>query len=340
MIDFRSDTVTHPTPAMRDAMLSAALGDDVYGDDPTTNELQELAAQAIGKEAALFVPSGTFGNQLCLFTHANRGDEVIADDSSHIIQHEAGAGSVIAGVQFRTFEAEDGIIDPWSIEKRIRTSDDIHEPKTALICLENARSDGVAASLESLSLVRCASLKYNVPVHMDGARIFNAAAYLGIDAKDFSPYFDSISFCLSKGLCAPIGSIVAGSKDFILKARRKRKIMGGGMRQTGVLAAAGIVALKDMTKRLGEDNKNALLLAEKLSEIPCIEILNKGKIHINMVFAKIKKEFDCGHFISEMKNLGIILNCSETGEIRLVTHYWIKRDDVLLAAQKIKEYFS
>jgi len=253
-IDVRSDTVTWPTEAMRVAMASAPVGDDVYGDDPTMNELERLAAEMTGKEAAIFVPSGTFGNQLALFTWCPRGSEVILGEQCHIVQHEAGAAAVIAGVQTRTIFAPNGILPVDEIEARIR-GDDIHYPSTTLICLENAHSSGRVISLDSMKEVAALAKRYGLPIHLDGARLFNAAIALGVRAADIAAHVDSVMFCLSKGLCAPIGSMLAGPRDFIEKARRKRKIMGGGMRQVGILAAAGLVALKEMTGRLAEDHE-------------------------------------------------------------------------------------
>jgi L-threonine aldolase (EC 4.1.2.5) len=237
-IDLRSDTVTWPTDAMRRAMAEAPVGDDVYGDDPTINELERLAADMTGKEAALFVPSGTFGNQLSLFTWCPRGSEVILGEQCHIIQHEAGAASVIAGVQTRPIFAPAGILPPEAIEERIR-GNDIHFPPTSLVCLENAHSSGRVVPLSYMREVADLAHRHGLPVHLDGARLFNAATALGVDATEIAGTVDSVMFCLSKGLCAPVGSMLAGPRDFVEKARRKRKIMGGGMRQAGVLAAAG-----------------------------------------------------------------------------------------------------
>jgi len=340
LIDFRSDTVTQPTAAMREAMAAAAVGDDVYDDDPTTNELQALAAKMTGKEAALFVPSGTFGNQLCLYTHATRGDEVIVDENAHIIYHEAGASAVIAGVQLRAYPSPDGVIDPNEIEKRVRIGDDIHEPKTALICVENARADGRVTNLETLAEIRKISKRYCVPVHMDGARIFNAAAWLGVDAEKFAPYYDSMSFCLSKGLCAPVGSLIVGTEGFISRAKRKRKQMGGGMRQTGILAAAGLVALKEMVPRMKEDNDNAVYLAGRLAEIPGVTVTNADGIHISMVFFKISPKPDAARLVAAMRADGIVMSPDENGIFRFVTHYWVTRDDIDYAVERLKNFLS
>ena len=249
MIDIRSDTVTRPTDAMRAAMAQADVGDDVYGDDPTINRLEALGAQMLGKEAALFVPSGTFGNQLALFTWCRRGTEVILGDECHIVVHEAGAPSVIAGVQTRCVPNPGGVLAPQEILRRLRRQD-LHAPATSLICLENAHSAGRAVALADMDAVRAIADEWKLPVHLDGARIFNAAAALGCSARDIAARADSVMFCLSKGLCAPVGSLLAGTKEFVDAARLKRKVMGGGMRQAGILAAAGIIALNEHTKLL------------------------------------------------------------------------------------------
>ncbi|MDR1058369.1 MAG: threonine aldolase family protein, partial [Treponema sp.] len=273
MIDLRSDTVTQPTAAMRKAMAEAEVGDDVYGDDPTVNRLEALGAELTGKEAAVFVPSGTFGNQLALFPWCVRGSEVILGEECHIIQHEAGAASVIAGVQTRPVPAPGGILPAELIRKRLRRRD-LHAPATSLICLENAHSLGKVTPLSAMDAVRGIADEWGLPIHLDGARLFNAAAALaaGEGAGDASPDLyrmvkeiaaraDSVMFCLSKGLCAPVGSLLAGKASFIAEARMKRKIMGGGMRQAGILAAAGICALSEQPGQLAEDHRRARRLA-------------------------------------------------------------------------------
>ena len=237
-IDLRSDTVTLPTELMKKAMLNAELGDDVYRDDPTVIELETLASEMMGKEAGLFVPSGTFGNQLALLTHTNRGDEVILQADCHIKKYEVGASSVIAGVQLCGIEGEMNI---EKINQAIR-GEDIHFPRTSLICLENATGFGRVLSIDYMKAVYQLAKKQNINVHLDGARIFNAALALNVDVKEISKYADSVMFCLSKGLCAPIGSMLVGSKAFIERARKNRKLMGGGLRQVGIIAACGVVA--------------------------------------------------------------------------------------------------
>ncbi|HHV65686.1 MAG TPA: low-specificity L-threonine aldolase [Peptococcaceae bacterium] len=340
-IDLRSDTVTAPTQEMRDAMYTAQVGDDVYGDDPTVIKLEQYAAEIAGKEAALFVPSGTFGNQLAIFTHCRRGDEVILGEDCHIVVHEVGAAAVIAGVNLRPLTSNKGVLNPQDIASRMRSAeDDIHYPQTSLICLENAHSNGRVIPLENMREIFEIAKERHVPVHLDGARLFNAAAYLGVDAREITKYCDSVMFCLSKGLCAPFGSMLAGTKKFIAKARKKRKLMGGGLRQAGIMAAAGLVALERMRERLPEDHANARLLGEKLAEIPGIKVFTED-IHINMVFFDINGTgCEPAKLVTELAKKGIKINGAENGLLRLVTNYWVTRDDVLYAAKCIKEIVS
>ncbi len=340
-IDLRSDTVTWPTPAMRKAMAVAPVGDDVYGDDPTVNELEARAAERVGKEAALFVPSGTFGNQLALFTWCPRGSEVILGEQCHIIQHEAGAASVIAGVQIRPVDAPTGVLAPAAVRARIR-EEDIHHPVTSLVCLENAHSSGRVVSLAAMDAVRAVATARNLPVHLDGARLFNAATALGVSAAEVATRADSVMFCLSKGLCAPVGSMLAGPRSFIDQARTKRKIMGGGMRQAGILAAAGLIALDEMTGRLGQDHDNARLLAKLLAQVPGVS-LDPASVEINMVFFTAKVSGDPvafgGRVTSAMRDRGIVISPPFEGEFRFVTHYWIDRERVEATAKAFREAY-
>lgn len=327
-IDFRSDTVTKPTHRMREAMYKAEVGDDVYGDDLTVNKLQDYMAELCGKEAALFVPSGTFGNQLALFTHCNRGDEVILPEECHIIQHETGASAIIAGVQLRALPTTFGKVKLDAVERAIRKEEDIHYPHTSLICLENAFSDGTVVDVEYFKSMRELADKYNLKIHLDGARVFNAATALDIDVKEMMQYVDSANICLSKGLCAPIGSILVGDQEFIDKARKKRKLMGGGMRQAGIIAAAGYIAAKEMRLRLVEDHDNARYLADRLEIISGLEV-QRNRLDINMVFFKItdpklKELLTVERFAKE----NIIINPEEDGFIRFVTHYYITKEDI------------
>jgi len=339
-IDIRSDTVTQPTQEMREAMFKAEVGDDVYDEDPTMKKLEKYAAEVVGKEDGLFVPSGTFGNQLSIFTHCERGNEVILDDSSHIVVHEVGAASVIGGVQLRTINSDKGVMSPQDIKKRIRKGeDDLHFPSTGLICLENAHSNGRVVPLENMKEISEIAHENGIPVHLDGARVFNAATYLNVDPKEITQYCDSVMFCLSKGLCAPVGSLVAGSKDFIQKAKKKRKLMGGGLRQAGFLAAAGLIALEKMRFRLKEDHENARYLGEKLGEIPEISV-NLDDIQINMVFFTINKDICFEEITQFFLEKGIKINPPENGEFRFVTNYWVSKKDVDYIVETMKEYLK
>lgn len=326
-LDLRSDTVTVPTQEMREAMYIAEVGDDVYGDDPTMLKLEEAAADITCKAAALFVPSGTFGNQLALMTHCKRGDEVILGEDCHIVQHEVGASSVIAGVQLKTLRSEKGVMSPREIKSKTRDAD-IHCPDTGLICLENAHSNGRVIPLDVMEETYAIAHTRKIPVHLDGARLFNAAAYLGIEARKITAYCDTVMFCLSKGLCAPVGSMLAGTTDFIARARKGRKLMGGGMRQAGILAAAGLVALEKMTGRLNEDHANARRLGMELSKIPGVKI-NLDDIHINMVFLDLTGT-GCNvlYLMKGLQERYIKANPPDGGIMRLVTNYWIKADDI------------
>ena len=338
-IDFRSDTVTQPTEEMREAMHYARVGDDVYDDDPTAKELEKLATTMLGKEAALFVPSGTFGNQLCLLTHTRRGQEVIIADSNHIVQHEVGASAVIAGVQLRMLAAENGVVDLAEVKRKIRGAD-IHYPETGLICTENAHSCGKVISLEQMHALYRLAHDHNIPVHLDGARIFNAAIALNAKAKELAAAADSVMFCLSKGLCAPVGSMIVGQRDFIARARKNCKLMGGGMRQVGFLAAAGIVALQKMVDRLATDHARAKVLAAGLQEIPGITV-DRQRLDINMVYFRI----ECDQFpmatpeelLKHLKQQGILVNPSEEGMYRLVTHYWISDANIETLCQAMRQ---
>lgn len=335
-IDFRSDTVTMPTKEMRMAMAEAIVGDDVYGDDPTVNELQELAAKMVGKEASLFVTSGTMGNQLAIMTHTNRGEEIIVEENCHIVQHEVGAVAVLSGVNMRTIKGENSIMNPSDVERAIR-EDDIHYPRTSLVCIENALSNGMVVPLKTMQQIYEIAKKHNLPVHLDGARLFNAAAYLGVSAQEICKNTDSVTFCLSKGLCSPVGSILAGSKAYIEKAKKYRKLLGGGLRQAGILAAAGLISLKEMTKRLNEDHENALYLANKLCEIKGIK-LDISKIHINMVFFDMTATgYDTDLFVKKLLEKGIKSNGSENGLMRFVTNNDVSRQDIDYAIDCIKE---
>ena len=339
--DFRSDTITLPTNEMKEAMLNAKLGDDVHEDDPTVKELENIAAQKLNKQAALFVPSGTFGNQLCIATHTQRGDEIILSEQSHIFKYEAGAIPIISGAQSLTIDTNGEYLTAQIIKNRIREND-IHYPNTKLICLENALLKGIVMPIDEMKNIFELAKKNNINIHLDGARIFNAAISLGTNIKEISQYTDSVMFCLSKGLSAPIGSLICGNSDFINKARKIRKFMGGGMRQTGIIAAAGIISLTKMIDRLKIDHDNAIYLGRKLSEIENIDI-NKEEIQINLVHFKIKNDIDNSvnnNLVNYLNNNGFKILPSHGGFIRLVTSRAINRDSIDNLIGCIKEYFS
>ena len=323
-IDLRSDTVTHPTPAMRQAMAQADVGDDVYQDDPTTLKLETTAAQRVGKEAALFVPSGTMGNQLAILSQTERGQELITGYDHHIVIHEVGAMALLSQVNTRTIVHPDDLLTPEAIKAAIRP-DDIHAPKSALLVMENALSNGLVVPLESMRENYTLAKRHGLRVHLDGARLFNAATALNVDVKELTQYTDTVMFCLSKGLCAPIGSLLAGDQATIAKARKYRKLLGGGMRQSGILAAAGLIALNDMTLRLSEDHENALYLAQLLLKTGKVD-LDVNRVHINMVFFNFKDpHFNHDGFVEYLAQHNIKIN-PHWGNYRFVTHYWISRE--------------
>lgn len=326
LIDLRSDTVTRPTPEMREAMAGAEVGDDVYGDDPTVNRLQELAAELVGKETALFVPSGTMGNLAALLAHCQRGDEVIIGNKNHSFLYEAGGLSALGGIHSRQIPNEpDGSLLPAEVEAAIRP-DDPHDPISRLVCLENThnRCGGTFQSPDYTRRIAELAHSHGLMIHLDGARIFNAAVAQDVSAKDLAKHVDSVTFCLSKGLCAPVGSLLCGERDFIKKAHRARKMLGGGMRQAGVLAAAGIVALRKMIGRLTEDHQRAQRLAQGLSEIRGIK-LDAGTPATNMVFFDLSSEArpSAAEIQEQLRPQGILVSPTGTRRFRLVTHYWI-----------------
>ncbi|MFS0647167.1 low-specificity L-threonine aldolase [Siminovitchia sp. 179-K 8D1 HS] len=336
-IDLRSDTVTVPTQKMRDAMRDAVVGDDVYGEDPTINQLERLAAEIVGKEAALFVTSGTQGNQVAVLSHTQRGDEVILEEHSHIFYHETAGLATIAGVQARTIKGVNGQMPIPEIVSAVR-EDDVHCPSTALICLENTHGDsgGRILPLSYMEEVFQVSRQYQIPVHLDGARLFNAAIGLGVDPKEMTKYTDSVQFCLSKGLSAPMGSILAGPKEYIKRARKWRKMLGGGTRQAGIVGAAGIIALEEMVDRLQEDHIHAKALAEGLACIDGIDIDAEG-VETNMIMFFIDKlGVDAGEFIRQLNKFDILANPSGPFRIRFVTHRGITKDDIDRTIEAVK----
>jgi threonine aldolase len=344
LIDLRSDTVTHPTPAMRKAMAEAELGDDVFGDDPTVNALEERAAELLGKEAGLFVASGTMGNLVAQLGHLDRGQETIAGASTHMVSDEQAGHAVVVGTSIRQMpERPDGTWDLAALEEAFRDPRDLHEPITGLVALENthAHTMGRPLSLDYTVAVAEIARRHGVPLYVDGARLFNATVALGLTPKALAEPADSVSFCLSKGLACPIGSVVVGKADFIHRARRGRKLVGGGMRQVGVLAAAGLVALSDgpdgMIERLAEDHANARRLAEGLSQLDGIESagglaqpapgrLDPSRAVTNFVVFRVRG--DRAAFLDELRRRGILMVEYPHGTVRAVTHYGISAADV------------
>lgn len=325
-IDLRSDTVTQPTPEMREAMYRAEVGDDVFGDDPTVNRLQELAAEMTGHEAALFVSSGTMGNLVGILSHCGRGDEAILGARSHSVLYEGGGISALGGVHSRqVMEQPDGSLALSEVEPLIR-GDDEHYPVSRLIGIENThnRCGGTYQPPEYIRSLADFAHDRGLVVHMDGARVFNAAAALGVDVKELTAPVDSVTFCLSKGLCAPVGSVLCGSRQFIHSARRLRKHVGGGMRQAGIIAAAGIVSLQKMTRRLGEDHARARNLAEGLSETPGIQV-DPGSPATNMIYFNLVDgtAMTGPKMEAAMQRHGVLIHSVDERRIRVVTHYWI-----------------
>ncbi|RPH59367.1 MAG: low-specificity L-threonine aldolase [Chloroflexi bacterium] len=338
-IDLRSDTVTQPTPAMREAMAKAPVGDDVFGDDPTINQLQELAAEKLGKEAGLYVPSGTMGNLAAILSHCTRGDEAIMGKRSHTFLYEGGGISTLGGVHScQINEQPNGALALEDIEAVLRDADDPHQPVSRLIEIENThnRCGGTYQSPEYLRQLGDFAHARGLVVHMDGARLFNAAVAQGVDVKQLSGPVDSVTFCLSKGLCAPVGSVLCGSREFIKKARKIRKHLGGGMRQAGIIAAAGIVALETMVERLADDHARARKLAAGLRAIPGLLV---DEPPTNMVFfnladsAKVTAE----QIEEEMKERGILVHATGARRFRLVTHYWIDDAAVEKTVEGLKQ---
>ena len=326
-VDLRSDTVTKPTPEMREAMAEAEVGDDVYMDDPTVNALQEKAAEMLGKEDSLFVPSGTMGNLLALLVHCQRGDEVIVGDKSHIYVNEAGGMSALGGIHPHPLKNQtDGTLALDEILAAIQ-SEDVHHTITRLICLGNTQNacGGVVLSADYMRAVGKIARENNLSLHVDGARIFNAATALNISVKDLVEPADSVMFCLSKGLVSPVGSMLVGTKKFINRARHLRKMVGGGMRQAGVLAAAGLISLEKMSTRLGQDHARAKKLFEGLNQVQGLKLDAFGSSSTNMVFFNLADEvkLSVDQIIEEMKKHGVLVDWAGPRRFRLVTHYWV-----------------
>ncbi|MGD2206743.1 MAG: low-specificity L-threonine aldolase [Anaerolineae bacterium] len=342
IVDLRSDTVTLPTLAMRQAIFEAELGDDVYGEDPTINRLEALSAERLGKEAAMFVPSGTMANLTCLLTHCARGEEAIMGHMAHTFLFEAGGSAAVGGIHPRTVPNQpDGTLKLDDIQAAIR-ADNPHYPRTRLICLENThnRCGGAVLTPDYMAQVHALADRYGLSIHLDGARIFNAAVALGVEPALLARHADSVSFCLSKGLSAPVGSLVCGSTEFVQEARRARKVLGGGMRQAGVLAAAGIVALETMVDRLAEDHAHAYQLAEGLADLPGI-VLDPARVQTNIVIFEMAPEtLSPADFAAGLAALGLKVNPIEGRRLRAVTHHSIEAADIdwaIAAARRVLE---
>ncbi|MBI4198823.1 MAG: low-specificity L-threonine aldolase [Chloroflexi bacterium] len=327
-IDLRSDTVTQPTPDMRRAMYEAEVGDDVYGEDPTVNRLEAMAAQRMGKEAAVFVASGTMANLVCGLTHCQRGDEALIGSRSHILMYEVASLAAFGGVQLRTVPNDErGMMDPDQVEAAMRPKDD-HQPRTAMVAVENThnRCSGAVLDSEDIGALAEVAHRHGAAFHIDGARIFNAAVALDAPPAELARPADTITFCLSKGLSCPVGSVVCGGKETIARVRRNRKMVGGGMRQAGIIAAAGIVALEGMVGRLKEDHDNAKRLAQGLARLPGIT-LDPTRIQTNIVIFGVNDR-PAETFLEALKARGVLASFPERGKVRMVTHYGITGQDV------------
>jgi threonine aldolase len=331
-IDLRSDTVTKPTPAMRKAMAEAEVGDDVFGEDPTVNALQEKVARILGKESAIFVPSGTMANQLAIKSHTQPGDEVIIEATSHPYNFEGGAAAALSGIQFYCLKGVRGILDVSQIEEAIR-SEDHHFPVTRLICLENThnRGGGSVYPIEKMAAIHRLAKSKDLQLHLDGARLWNASIAKGIDPKEYAQWADSVSVCLSKGLGAPIGSLVAGSKTFIDRVHRFRKMFGGGMRQVGIIAAAGIYALDHHIERLKKDHENAKRLALGLQKFKGLSI-DPEHVETNIVILDVVNPIMIASQVTEaMKKERVLIHAFGRTQIRLVTHLGVSGEDIEMA---------
>ena len=337
-IDLRSDTVTKPTEAMREAMMKAEVGDDVYGEDPTVNNLEALAAKKAGKEAALFVPTGSMGNQIAIMVHCERGEEVICDANAHIFHYEMAAAGLLSGVQLHPVGNLHSDIGIGALSDYIREPQG-YLPKTSLVCLENTLNSGGGSvmGVEQMAVVYRLAREYGLKVHLDGARVFNAALALQCDVTEITEYTDSVMFCLSKGLGAPVGSILAGPEKFIAQARRYRKLLGGGMRQVGVLAAAGLVALSD-TLRLADDHVKAKRLAEGLAQIPGL-LVDVSKVETNMVMVELD-DMSVGEFLEKIKSAGVLAGPMGRRAVRFVTHYDVNMDETEEAVRIIAQIMA
>lgn len=326
-IDLRSDTVTRPGEGMRAAMASAEVGDDVFGEDPTVRKLEKTVADLLGKERAVFVPSGTMGNQICVNLHTNSGDEVLLETKSHIVNYESGAAGVISGVQLGVVSGESGILKPEQIESNIRSRNE-WDPLGSLLCLENThnKAGGIVQSLETIKACCDVARKHDYATHLDGARLWNAAVASGTSERDFANHFDTVSVCLSKGLGAPVGSVIAGSDDLMGKARRVRKRLGGGMRQVGILAAAGLYALEHNRPKLAQDHQHARLVAQAISDCPHFECKLEN-VQSNIIMFDVEKG-KAVEWVGKLSELGILVVPFGPSTIRVTLHLDISPNDV------------
>jgi threonine aldolase len=335
-IDLRSDTVTLPTDEMLEAIRHAELGDDVFEEDSTVNQLQELAAEKTGKEAALLVPSGTQANLISLMSNCKRGELVFLEAESHIYWYEVGGISAVAGLLPWPLRTTNGAFDPAELDAAIRPKN-IHFPQPTLVCVENThnRHGGTITTPAQLEEIQETAERHSMKIYMDGARIFNASVGLGVNVKEFAKHVDNFMFCLSKGLCCPIGSVVVGTHEFIKKAKRVRKVLGGGMRQAGIIAAPGIIALEKMINRLGEDHDNAKFIAQALAKMDGVEI-NVDNVQTNIVIFELEPRISDALFLQKLKERGVLALAQSKNKIRLVTHYGIQREHMEIATAAIE----
>jgi len=335
IVDLRSDTVTRPTPEMYRAMAEAPLGDDVLGDEPTVAKLEQLAAEKLGKEAAVFVPSGTMGNQMALATHCERGDAVLIEEEAHMVYYEVGGPGILANVVTWTLVSDKGVMDPANVEAHVLKRN-LHTPGTTLLCLENThnRAGGTIIPLETMAAYRQVADRHGMKIHLDGARVFNAAVGLGVDVREIAKHVDSVNFCLSKGLRSPVGSLLCGPAEFIEKARIWRKRLGGGMRQAGVLAACGIVSLTQMVDRLAEDHRRARSLAQSLTELPGIAI-DWDRVQTNMVL--VVTEAPAAEWAKRLHDTGVWCFPVAQNRLRLVLHADVDDSGIEFAVEAFRQ---
>jgi threonine aldolase len=337
-IDLRSDTVTRPTPGMRTAMERAEVGDDVFGEDPSINRLQTRVAELLGKDEALFVPSGTMSNQICVKIHTQPGDEMLCESNCHIYNYEAGGAAVLSGVTARCIDGEHGILDLSQLEDKIRPNNE-HLVRTRVVCLENThnRGGGRIFPLEKVKAISTWARKHGLAMHLDGARLWNAIVATGVPALEWAKQFDTVSVCFSKGLGAPVGSVLAGPRDLLAKARRFRKLLGGGMRQAGVLASAALYALDHHVERLAEDHRNAKVLAEAIADTPGLR-LDPPDVHTNLVWFMVDAELGTAKDVTaELRQQGVLVHAAGPQKIRMCTHLDVTAAQAERAAETIRK---